>query len=119
LNKTARYTEGGVWRTFYVVAAWLEQVPFLQFEGFDFLENYRLAVGNMLATEQANILNSNYLNEEEQQMRLLMLGATDSYFQSIFDEKNHEQAIAEGKLRLSYRATISRGSAFCKIASKT
>ena len=92
---------------FDVVAAWLERMPFLKFEGFDFLENYRTAVGKMLATEQANILDSNYLNDTEKQMRLRMLGATDSYFQSIFDEKNHEQAIAEGKLRLSYRATIA------------
>ena len=92
---------------FDVVAAWLERMPFLKFEGFDFLENYRLAVGKMLATEQANILDSNYLNDMEKDMRLRMLGATDSYFQSIFDEKNHEQAIAEGKLRLSYRATIA------------
>lgn len=92
---------------FDVVAAWLERMPFLQFQGFDFLENYRLAVGKMLATEQANILDSNYLNDKEKEMRLRMLGATDSYFQSIFDEKNHAQAIAEGKLRLSYRATIA------------
>ena len=50
---------------FDVVAAWLERTPFLQFEGFDFLENYRLAVGKMLATEQANILDTNYLNDKE------------------------------------------------------
>ncbi len=92
---------------FDVVAAWLERMPFLQFKGFDFLENYRLAVAKMLESEQSNILKSDYLNETEKAMRLRMLGATDSYFQSIFDEKNHEIAISEGKLKLSYRATIA------------
>ena len=89
------------------VEEWLERTPFLQFGDFDFLTHYKEAVRDMLEQEAAAIRASAYLSEEEKEMRLRMLGSSDTYFQSVLDPAAHEQARAEGKLRLSYRATIA------------
>ena len=92
---------------FDLVEDWLERTPFLQFGEFQFLDLYQQAVANMLETEADAIRASGYLTAEEKDMRLRMLGSTDSYFQSVFDPQIHESLRAEGNLRLSYRATIA------------
>ena len=61
----------------------------------------------MLEKEKAAIKGSSYLNDTEKEMRLRMLGSTDSYFQSVFDEKQHDVLRGSGKLKLSYKATIA------------
>lgn len=86
---------------------WLERTPFLQFNTFDFLKDYRAAVDKMIAREQENIANNNFLSDEEIQMRLKMLGDTTTYFDSIFNEESHNELVAEGKLRFSYKATLA------------
>ena len=90
-----------------VVEAWLERTPFLTLGNFDFLENYKKSVANMLEKEKAAILESDYLNETEKEMRLKMLGTTDSYFQSVFNETEHSKLRDAGALKLSYKATIA------------
>ncbi len=92
---------------FDLVKDWLERTPFLQFGEFQFLDLYQQAVANMLETEAEAIRDSGYLTPEEKNMRLKMLGSTDSYFQSVFDPQIHEALRREGKLRLSYRATVA------------
>jgi tryptophan 2,3-dioxygenase len=92
---------------FRMVEAWLERTPFLTFKGFDFLEKYRQAVAAMLAKERQAIEKSDYLTDAEKTMRLKMLGSTDSYFDFIFDPSVHAQFAAEGKLKLSYKATLA------------
>ncbi len=92
---------------FGLVEAWLERTPFLQFGDFHFLEHYRLAVQRMLAKEQDAIKESEYLSEEEKAMRLKMLGSSDTYYRSVMDAEAHEQLRQEGKMRLSYKATIA------------
>jgi len=88
---------------FEAVEKWLERTPFLQFKGFKFLEAYRAAV----VKEQKAIKESDYLNEKEKEMRLKMLGGTDTYFQSVLDKEAHEQRLKDGDIRLSYNATIA------------
>ncbi|MCB0565283.1 MAG: hypothetical protein KDD01_12990 [Phaeodactylibacter sp.] len=92
---------------FDVVEAWLERTPFLEFKGFRFLEYYRSAVQNMLERERAAINSTEYLSPEKKAMRLQMLGSTDTYFQSVLDAKAHRRMREEGKLQLSYKASIA------------
>jgi len=40
-------------------------------------------------------------------MRLALLGDTNSYFAGIMDENKHKALVNEGKLRLSYKATLA------------
>lgn len=98
-------TENG--SLFDVVEAWLERTPFLQFEDFRFLEHYKKAVEKMIAKEQAAINATQYLTVKEKEMRLKMLGNTDTYFQSVLNKDVHEQMKKEGNLRLSYKATVA------------
>ncbi len=92
---------------FDLVEDWLERIPFLQIGDFNFLDQYRGAVRRMLDSEMAAIQASEYLSVAEKEMRAKMLGGTDTYFQSVLNPASHEQMRQEGKLRLSYKASIA------------
>jgi tryptophan 2,3-dioxygenase len=92
---------------FDLVEDWLERIPFLHIGDFNFLDQYRGAVRRMLDTEMAAIQASEYLSPAEKEMRSKMLGGTDTYFQSVLDPESHETMRQEGKLRLSYKASIA------------
>ena len=89
------------------IEQWLERTPFVQFENFDFLKQYEVAVEKMIQKEQAAIQHSEYLTDDEKQMRLKMLGGRDTYFQSVLDPEVHASLKKEGKLKFSYGATVS------------
>lgn len=92
---------------FNVIEAWLERTPFLQLGKFNFLDQYKDSVDAMLEKEKAAIKASSYLTEKEIDMRLKMLGGTDTYFQSVLDPKAHEEKRKAGILRLSYDSTVA------------
>lgn len=92
---------------FDLIEAWLERTPFLQMEEFDFKNKYMQAVNNMLQRERDAIQSSDYLSEHEKAMRLKMNGDTDSYFANIFNPDFHARQIAEGKMRLSFKAAMA------------
>lgn len=89
------------------VNAWLERTPFLRLDDFDFLEMYKDAVKAMLDNELSAIMATDYLSEKEKAMRAKMVGSTDSYFQSIFDKKVHDDLLEKGQKHLSYEATVA------------
>lgn len=92
---------------FDLVEDWLERTPFLQFHNFRFLSAYRESVERMIKKESDAVSSSDYLSEKEKEMRLRMLGNTDTYFQSVLSVETHTQLREEGKLRLSYKATLA------------
>ena len=92
---------------FDAVEDWLERTPFIELGDFDFLDSYKKAVDRMLEKEQKAILSSPHLDETEKEMRLKMLGNTDTYFESVLNRDHHEQLRKEGQLRLSYDATVA------------
>lgn len=92
---------------FVLLESWLERTPFLDIQGFDFKSKYMQAVSNMLNRERQAIETSDYLSDQEKAMRLKMNGDTDTYFANIFNAAFHEQQIAEGKMRLSFKATMA------------
>ena len=71
------------------------------------LEQYKKAIAQMLAKEKEAINNSPYLDSHEKDMRLKMLGNTDTYFQSVLDEEKHKALVEKGELRMSYKATMA------------
>lgn len=89
------------------VDAWLCRTPFLEFDNFNFLEEYRKSVRNMLEREKKEIMDSDILSEESKQSRLKMLGDTDDYFTTVFSADAHEKALKEGRVKFSHRATIA------------
>jgi tryptophan 2,3-dioxygenase len=92
---------------FTLIEAWLERTPFIDIEGFDFKSKYMIAVEHMLNRERDAIMSSDYLSEQEKTMRLRMNGDSSTFFANVFDENFHNQLIAEGKMRLSYKATVA------------
>ena len=106
--QTARLTaieQGG--SLFELTERWLERTPFLRFDDFDFLAEYRAAVDRMLAKEQAAIRASDYLDDRMKALRLRVLGDSDSYFKHVLDRREHERLVAAGEVRLSYEATLA------------
>lgn len=89
-----------------VIEKWLERIPFLEFKAFNFLQNYKSAVHKMIEQEQNAIQATTLLNDAEKTMRLQMLGNTNTYFQKVLDDTQHEAAQQKGELKLSYRATL-------------
>ncbi len=90
-----------------LIEDWLERTPFLEFGSFDFLKAYKQAVYKMLDSEQEQIQHSPYLKKGEKQMRMEMLGSTESYFKTVLDEDFHKEQLEKGVLGFSYRATIA------------
>lgn len=89
------------------VCKWLERTPFLNVDGFDFIEKYREAVQNMLDKETKAIQASEFLTEREKKKRLEMVGNTDTYFHAILSEENYQELVRKGEKRLSYQATLA------------
>ena len=71
---------------FDAVEDWLERTPFIKYEGFDFLKEYEKAVLAMIKKEQAAIDKSDYLTDQEKEMRKKMLGDTSTYFNAVLDK---------------------------------
>ena len=86
---------------------WLERTPFLTFNRFDFLEKYKEAVSNMLNAEKEAIQNTDYISQEDKDLRYKMIGDTETYFDAVFNKERHTQLVEDGKLRFSYGATMS------------
>ncbi len=92
---------------FDIIQNWLERTPFLQFKGFDFLTQYKSAVQYMIRKEQEQIDLSPFLDDAQKKQRLEMLGNTETYYKMILDPEYHEKLREEGKVRMSYKATMA------------
>ena len=92
---------------FTLVEKWLERIPFLNMEGFDFTQKYERAVNAMLEKEISTISNSPILTEQDREIRIRMIEENRKYFESVLDENEHNKAMEEGETKLSYKATMS------------
>ena len=90
-----------------LVEAWLERIPFLKMEGFDFIKGYRIAVNKMLEKEKEAIMATEFLSEKYKNMRLEMLGNTNTYFAAILDPEKYQKRLDEGEVKISYRASLA------------
>jgi len=90
-----------------LIEEWLERTPFLEFSGFSFLEKYKEAVQRMIEREESAIRASDYLQQQQKEMRLKMLGDTDTYFRSVLDPAFHQEQVNKGTLRFSHKATLA------------
>ena len=81
---------------FSLVEKWLERIPFLNMEGFDFTQKYEEAVNAMLEKEISTISNSPILTEQDREIRIRMIEENRKYFERVLDEKEHNKAMEEG-----------------------
>ncbi|MBT5749855.1 MAG: hypothetical protein HOI39_01875 [Flavobacteriales bacterium] len=91
---------------FNLVEKWLERIPFLNMEGFDFTAKYEGAVNAMLNKEIAGIKAAN-LTDNDRKIRIRMIEENKKYFERVLSEEEHNKAMEEGETTLSYKATMS------------
>jgi tryptophan 2,3-dioxygenase len=91
---------------FSLIEKWLERIPFLKMEGFDFTSKYESAVNGMLEKEISGIKSAN-LTEEDRTLRIRMIEENKKYFERVLNESKHNSAIENGETSLSYKATMS------------
>lgn len=104
-NRIARWEAGK--SLFVLVEEWLERTPFLNWEGFNFLKEYKKSVEEMFANEQEAIKKIPLLSDKEKIARLENLKNSELYFLKVLDPAEHQKQIDSGDLRLSYNATIA------------
>lgn len=90
---------------FDIVEKWLERIPFLEFNEFNFGEKYVEAVANMTEREKTAILSTEYITDKEKEARLTMLKAQQEYIVNAMNESAHNKMIENGEVRLSFKAT--------------
>ncbi len=88
-----------------LVESWLERTPFLNLQGFSFWDQYRASVENAFAKDRKVIENNQGLAEDGKHKELDQLAETERSFLALFDEEKHNEMVAKGFRRLSYRAT--------------
>lgn len=91
---------------FALVEKWLERIPFLNIEDFDFIKKYENAVNKMLEKEIAEIKSAD-LTEKDKSLRIRMIDENRKYFERVLNKDQHNQAIVKGETKLSYKATMS------------
>lgn len=91
---------------FILVEKWLERIPFLNIEDFDFTSKYEDAVNQMLEKEIEGI-KAAILTDSDKAIRLRMIEENRKYFERVLSETEHNKAMKEGETSLSYKATMS------------
>ena len=104
-SKIAKWEKGD--NLFTLVESWLERTPFLNWKGFNFIEEYKLSVTKMFEEEKNAINKTPILTEKNKQARLENLLHSEAYFKKILDPEEHKKQQDEGLLKLSYKATIA------------
>jgi tryptophan 2,3-dioxygenase len=92
---------------FDIVEKWLERIPFLEFNEFNFSKKYVEAVHNMTERERNAILTTEYITEKEKEARIKMLEMQQEYIENAMNEEKHKQMMANSEVRLSFKATKS------------
>jgi tryptophan 2,3-dioxygenase len=87
---------------------WLERMPFTERQNFNFWQEYAQAVNQMLDDDEALIrANAAHLNPESLNAQIANLNATRATFESLIKPEIHNQMRAEGKRKLSHKATLN------------
>jgi tryptophan 2,3-dioxygenase len=89
---------------FALIEKWLERIPFLDFQGFNFWQSYRKAAHAMLTRDEEIIQKNSHLSEKRMALELAHLQDTRHYFDTIFDEEKYNQLKEKGERRLSHKA---------------
>jgi len=90
---------------FALVEKWLERTPFLDLPGYAFWNRYGEAVRAMMSDDRRTIETNATLSDAEKQAQLAQLAQTEAAFEAVLDESAHARLVAEGRRRLSHRAT--------------
>ena len=83
---------------FTLIEKWLERIPFLNMEDFNFISKYEDAVNEMMNNEISRIKDSHLLNDEDKNLRVRMIDENRKYFEQVFDENTHQKVVENGEI---------------------
>ena len=86
---------------------WLDRMPFLEFEDFDFWLAYRDAVDRMLASDRQIIESNETLTAREIEFQIQDLENTRQRFDSVLDEDKFNAAREAGEFRFSHQGFLA------------
>lgn len=89
---------------FYGVEKWLERMPFLSSENFDFKTQYLEKVDQVFEREKKETKKHKSLPEKMKERNLKMIDGLKSNLMEIFDKNAYEKSRKKGKWRLSHAA---------------
>jgi tryptophan 2,3-dioxygenase len=92
---------------FELVEQWLERIPFLKYEDFDFWLKYKIAVERMLDNDREIIRNNPSLTQKKREIQLAQIEKTKEYFEQLFTKENYDKLLKDGHKSLSGKATLS------------
>ena len=86
---------------------WLQRMPFLDFEEFEFWEAYQSAVDRMLASDRAIIEGNSTLTPREIEFQIADLENTRKLFFSVTNEDEYNKQRDAGEFRLTQSGFLS------------
>jgi tryptophan 2,3-dioxygenase len=89
------------------VDKWLSRIPFLKIDNFEFWSHYKNAVSKIVENEREIIINNPSLTEEKREKQLKEFENTKDKFESLLNEKKHNELIEKGLKRFSYKSTLA------------
>lgn len=91
-----------------LIHSWLERMPYSQYNNFNFWEKYREKI-NLILEDDRKVIEKNAagLTEEYLKSQLENLNTTLHTFNSLFDEKIHQELVAERKRKFSQKAILN------------
>jgi len=91
-----------------LIQKWLERTPFTNKENFNFWEEYKKAIKNLLDEDEATIQNNQAsLTSREVTIQLENLKLTRESFSSLFNEELHQKLVNEKHRKLSQKAILN------------
>ena len=90
---------------FDLVEEWLERTPFLDFDNYNFWDQYKIAVEKMISNDKSIIEMNENLSELEKENYFKQYKITEKMFESLFDENIFSKKLNKLENGLSYKAT--------------
>ena len=88
-----------------MVEQWLERTPFLDFDNYNFWDQYKIAVEKMISNDKSIIEMNENLSELEKENYFKQYKITEKMFESLFDENIFSKKLNKLENGLSYKAT--------------
>ena len=90
-----------------LIEGWLERIPFLELDSFDFLAEYEKAVLNMFDSEGEIIRSNHALSDQEREFQLGALEQTVQGFQLLLHKSKAEGFNSQTHFRMSQKAVLA------------
>lgn len=87
-----------------LIIKWLERMPFLQFNDFDFWKSYQEAAKKIADDERKLVEEDASLSAELREFHLKELKKNEESFGTLFDEAKYEERRERGDVRFTYKA---------------